>query len=102
MTIWNAAGFVAALVVVASAKIPTPDLLAADTKRSSATKSCAAGSRCCRKWKKDRIAAKRTLRVRAEFRRAVCECSRKALISVASNCSNIRADGATFSLRAAN
>ena len=38
----------------------------------------------------------------AELRRAISRCSRNAQIKVASNCSNIRADGAALSLCAAN
>jgi len=70
--------------------------------RTRRTCSMATGSRCCRKRKNERMAARRMFRVSAELPRVVSRCSRNPLISVASNCSSIRADGATLSFPAAN
>jgi hypothetical protein len=52
--------------------------------------------------KNERMAARRMFRVSAELPRVVSRCSRNLLTSIASNCSSIRADGATLSLPAAN
>ena len=70
--------------------------------RTRRTCSMAAGSRCCRNRKNERMAARRMFRVSAELPRVVSRCSRNALISAASNCSSIRADGATLSFWEAN
>jgi hypothetical protein len=55
-----------------------------------------------RKWKKDLIAANRTLRVSGAFLRVSSRYSRKALTSPESICSSISADGVTLCLAAAN
>src|SRR5215472_8247239 len=70
--------------------------------RTRRTCSTAAGSRCCRKRKNERRAAKRMFLVSAELPRALSRCSRNVLIIVASNCSSSSAEGATLSFWEAN
>ena len=70
--------------------------------RMRRTCSTAAGSRCCRNRKNERMAAKRTLRVSAELPRVVSRCSRKLLIRAAFNCSSISFEGAALSFWEAN
>ena len=70
--------------------------------RTRRTCSSAAGSRCSKNRKKERIAARRMFRVSAEFPTSGLQMFQECADQLASNCSSIRADGATLNSLAAN